>query len=154
MPTTSVLTVESQFTCQVTLLDFLHETNVILCLSVYCGDVLFADCLFLFKQTRSVISHWKQYYEIKKKYRSVRLFVTQTINSYSIIDSRIIIRISGERTWHPLSENEAIFFLLLTQFFSFQIKFSKIYVLVYYFCVIGGRMIFYILGERNLCPLQ
>ena len=32
-----------------------------------------------------------------------------------IIDSRKIIRISGERVWHPLQENEAIF---STKYFS------------------------------------
>ena len=46
---------------------------------------------------------------------SVRLsvcpFITLTKKAYSsfIIDSRKIIRISGERVWHPLHENEAIF---------------------------------------------
>ena len=42
---------------------------------------------------------------------SVCPFVTLTKKAYSffIIDSRKIIRISGERGWHPLQENEAIF---------------------------------------------
>ena len=44
---------------------------------------------------------------------SVRMspFVTITKKAYSsfIIDCRKIIRISGERVWHPLLENEAIF---------------------------------------------
>ena len=42
---------------------------------------------------------------------SVCPFVTQTKKAYSsfIIDSRKIIRISDERVWHPLQENEAIF---------------------------------------------
>ena len=46
---------------------------------------------------------------------SVRLsvcpFVTLTNKAYSpfIIDGRKIIRISSERVWHPLQENEAIF---------------------------------------------
>ena len=42
---------------------------------------------------------------------SVCPFVTLTKNAYSsfIINRRIIIRISDERVWHPLQENEAIF---------------------------------------------
>ena len=42
---------------------------------------------------------------------SVCPFVTLTKKAYSsfIIDSRKIIRISAERVWHPLQENEAIF---------------------------------------------
>ena len=48
----------------------------------------------------------------QKKCRSVRLSVCNaTKKTYSsfIIDSRKIIRISGERVWHPLEENEAMF---------------------------------------------
>ena len=41
-----------------------------------------------------------------------------------IIDSRKIIRISGERAWHPLQENETIFFNLY--FFNFPQNFRKI----------------------------
>ena len=41
---------------------------------------------------------------------SVCPFVTVTKKAYSfIIDSRKIIRISGEKAWHPLEENEAVF---------------------------------------------
>ena len=42
---------------------------------------------------------------------SVYPFVTLTKKAYSsfIIDSRKIIRISDEKVWHPLQENEAIF---------------------------------------------
>ena len=41
---------------------------------------------------------------------SVCPFVTLTKKAYSsIIDSKKIIRISGERVWHPLQENKAIF---------------------------------------------
>ena len=42
---------------------------------------------------------------------SVCPFVMLTKKAYSsfIIDSRKIIRISGEKVWHPLQENEAIF---------------------------------------------
>ena len=42
---------------------------------------------------------------------SVRLSVCNAKKAYSsfISDSRKIIRISGERVWHPLQENEAIF---------------------------------------------
>ena len=43
--------------------------------------------------------------------KSVGPFVTLLKKAYSsfIIDSKKIIRISGERVWHPLQENEAIF---------------------------------------------
>ena len=76
----------------------------------------FADGRCLLKQPQSVIYHWNQYdEEISKKCRSARLsvcpFVTLNKKAYFsfIIDSRKIIRISGERVWHPLQENEAIF---------------------------------------------
>ena len=82
-------------------------------METYC----FADGRCLFKQPQSVIYHWNQYdEEISKKCRFVRPslcpFVTlakkKTYSSF-IIDSRKIIRISGERVWHPLQENKAIF---------------------------------------------
>ena len=76
----------------------------------------FPDGRCLFKQPQSVIYNWNQYdEEISKKCRSVRPsvcpFVTLTKKAHSsfIIDSRKIIRISDERVWHPLQENEAIF---------------------------------------------
>ena len=78
-------------------------------METYC----FADDRGLFKQPQSVIYHWNQYdEEISKKSvgPSVCPFVTLT-KAYSsfIIDSRKIFRISGERAYHPLQENEAIF---------------------------------------------
>ena len=77
----------------------------------------FADGRCLFKQPQSVIYHWKQYdEEISKSLGPfVRLsacpFVTLTKKAYSsfIIYSRKIFCISGERVWHPLQENVAIF---------------------------------------------
>ena len=76
-------------------------------------------------------------------------FVTLTKKAYSsIIDSRKIIRISEERVWHPLQENEAIFSKNIYTF-QFLTEFSKNYVLAYYFCVISGRRIFCISGERD-----
>ena len=73
----------------------------------------FADGRCLFKQPQSVIYHWNQYdEEISKKCRFVRLSVCNAkkkAHSSFIIDSRKIIRISDERVWHPLQENEAIF---------------------------------------------
>ena len=84
----------------------------------------FAGGRCLFKQPQSVIYHWNQYdEEISKKCRSVRPsvrlsvclsaypFVTLTKKKdYSpIINSRKIIRIWGERAYHPLQENEEIF---------------------------------------------
>ena len=75
----------------------------------------FADGRCLFKQPQSVLYHWNQYdEEISKKCWSVRPsvcpFVTlKKAHSSFIIDSRKIIRISDERVWHPLQENEAIF---------------------------------------------
>ena len=66
----------------------------------------FADGRCLFKQPRSVIYHWNEYNEISKKCRCVRPFVTLAKKP---IYSHIMIRISGERAWHPLQENEAIF---------------------------------------------
>ena len=87
-------------------------SHSLLCLTVYYGDILFADGRCLFKQPQSVIYHWNQYNEeISKKCRSVRLSVCNANKkAYSsfIIDSRKTIRISGERVWHPLQENEAI----------------------------------------------
>ena len=73
----------------------------------------FADGRSLFKQPQSGIYHWNQYdEEISKKCRSVRLSVCNADKkAYSsfIINSRKIIRISGERAYNPLQENEAIF---------------------------------------------
>ena len=71
----------------------------------------FTDGRCLFKQSRSVTYHCHQYdEEISKKCRSVCPFVTLTKEAYFsfINNSRITIRISGERAWHPLHENEAI----------------------------------------------
>ena len=72
----------------------------------------FADGRCLFKQPQSVIYHWNQYdEEISKKYVHPSSFVTLTKKAYFsfIIDSRKIIRISDERAYHPLQENEKIF---------------------------------------------
>ena len=41
-----------------------------------------------------------------------------------IIKSRVIIRISDERAWHPLQENEAIFSRNI--YFNFRRNFRKI----------------------------
>ena len=58
---------------------------------------------------------------------SVCLFVTLTKKAYSsIINSRKIIRISGNRAWHPLQENEAIFSKIIFQ--KFKSEFSENYV--------------------------
>ena len=74
----------------------------------------FADGQCLFKQPQSVIYHWNQYdKEISKSVGpSVRLSVCNSNKkAYSsfIIDSRKIIRMPGERAYHPLQENKAIF---------------------------------------------
>ena len=73
----------------------------------------FADGRCLFKQPQSVIYHQNQYdEEISKKCRSVFLSAwNANKKAYSsfIIDSRKIIRISGEMACHPLQGNEAIF---------------------------------------------
>ena len=78
-------------------------------METYC----FADDRCLFKQPQSLIYHWNQYdEEISKKCTSVRLSVciaNKRAYSSFIINSRIIIRLSDERVWHPLQENEAIF---------------------------------------------
>ena len=70
----------------------------------------FADGRCLFKQPQSVIYHWNQCdEEISKKLGpSVRLSVCNANKKAysSIIDSRKIIRISGERDYNPLQENE------------------------------------------------
>ena len=77
----------------------------------------FADGRCLFKQPQSVMYDWNQYdEEISKKCWSARPSVRLSVcnankkaHSSFIIDSRKIIRISDERVWHPLQENEAIF---------------------------------------------
>ena len=83
-----------------------HKHNYVsqFTMETYC----FADGLCLFKQPQSVIYHWNQHdEEILKKCRSVCPIVTLTKKAYSsIIDSRKIIRISGERVYLPLQENE------------------------------------------------
>ena len=75
---------------------------------IYC----FADDCCLFKQARSVIYHWNQYGKISRKFRFVRLSVSNANKkAYSslIINSRILIRISNIKVWHLLQENKAIF---------------------------------------------
>ena len=69
----------------------------------------FADGRCLFKQPQSGISMTRRFQ--KSVGPSVCPFVTLTKKAYSsfIIDCRKIIRISDERVWHPLQENEAIF---------------------------------------------
>ena len=71
----------------------------------------FAVGLCLFKLPRSVVCHWYNE-DIPKKCRSVRQsflpFVTLK-NAFSIINSKIIIRILGERVWHPVQENVTLF---------------------------------------------
>ena len=92
----------------------------------------FADgrCFF-FNQPQSVIYHWNQYDEkISKKYRPVRLSVCLSVcnakKAYStfIMDSRKIIRISGERAYNPVQENEVIFNKIVLK--NFRLNFRKI----------------------------
>ena len=84
------------------------------CLTVYCGDILFSRCVF--KQPQSVIYNWDQYDRFQKSVGpfvclSICPVITLSKKAYSsfIIDSRKIIRISCERAYHPLQENEEIF---------------------------------------------
>ena len=123
----------------------------------------FADGRCLFKQPQSFIYHWNQYdEEMSKKCRSVRLsvrpFVTLIKKAYSsfIIDSRIIIRISGERAYHPLQENEEIFF---KKYFSkiLDQNFEKLRICIKKACssfIINSRIIIRISDERAWHPLQ
>ena len=52
-----------------------------------------------------------------------------------------MIRIPGERGSHPLQENEAILSNILSRIFEKLI-------FVYFFCVIGGRIIFCICPKK------
>ena len=81
--------------------------SLLFTVETYC----FTDGRCLFKQPQSVIHHWNQYdKEISKKCSSVRLSVCNSNKkTYSIINGRKIIRISDERAYNPLQENEAIF---------------------------------------------
>ena len=94
--------------------------DFLLCLTVYCGDILFCwRSLFIQATTECYIQLDEEIQydeEISKKCRSVRPPVRLSVcnankkaHSSFIIDSRKIIRISDERVWHPLQENEAIF---------------------------------------------
>ena len=120
----------------------------------------FVDGRYLFKQSQSVIYHWNQYDEaISNKCRSVRLFVCNANKkAYSfIIHSRIIIRISGERVWHSLQENKAIFSKHFHIFKNFRPNFRKTTYLRKNACssfIINSRIIISISDERNWCPLQ
>ena len=92
--------------------------RALLCLTVYCRDIVLLT-------VGVYSSNYRVLYTIgicmtrrfqKSVGPSVRLsvcpFVTLTRKkaySFFIIDSRKIIRISGERVWRPLQENEAIF---------------------------------------------
>ena len=67
----------------------------------------------VYSSNHRVLYHWNRYNEeISKKCRSVRLSACNAIKkAYSsfIIDSKKLIRVSGERAYHPLQENEQIF---------------------------------------------
>ena len=52
--------------------------------------------------------------------------------SFFIIDNRKIIRISGERDWHPLQENEAIFSKILERIFEKICACIKCLLLIHY----------------------
>ena len=89
---------------------------------------------------------------------SVCSFVTVTKKAYSsfIIDSRKLIRISGEGAWHPLQENEAIFAKKIF-FKNFRLNFPKIRYLHKKSCsslIINSRIVICISNERAWHPLQ
>ena len=116
----------------------------LLCLTPYCGDVLFADCRCLFKQLRRVIYHCTQYDEEIKKIASpsVSPFICNAKeNSFSfIINSKISICMSGEITWYPLLEKKAIF---LENYFSKILgSLFENNGFAYFVCFIFGRRIF------------
>ena len=88
----------------------------------------------------------------------VRSFVTLTKKAYSsfIIDSRKIIRMSGERAWHNLPENEAIFSNI---YFSKKLDwiFEKLHICIKNAgssLIINSRIIICISDERFWHPLQ
>ena len=101
--------------------DLIKQTQLLkyLCLTVYCGDILFCwRSVFIQATTECYIpleSVWRWDFKKVKVRPSIRLsvcpFATLTKKNYSsfIIDSRKIICISGERAYHPLQENEEIF---------------------------------------------
>ena len=88
---------------------------------------------------------------------SVCPLVTLTKKAYFffIIDSRKIIRLSGERAYHPLQENEEIF---SKNFFkNFRASFRKITYLHKNACsslIINSRIVICISDERAWHPLQ
>ena len=115
---------------------------VLLCLTVYCGDILLCwRSVFIMSHSllwRHIVlltvgvysSNYRVLYTIgismtrrfqKSVGPSLCPFVTLTKKAYSsfIIDSRKIIRTSGERAYHPLHENEEIFFT------NFRANFEK-----------------------------
>ena len=94
----------------------------------------FVDVRCLLKEPRSVIYHCSQYNEdipgcvCPSVCLSVLLFkcnANENAYSSSVINRRILIRISGERAWHPpLQENEAMH--LKNIFKSFKPNFRRI----------------------------
>ena len=118
----------------------------------------FADGRCLCKQPRSVTYHWNQYEEeISRKCRSVRpsdCNASKKAFFPFIIYSKIIIRISDERAWYPLLENEVVFskkyLLILDRIFE------KFYTLltVEYSSIIDSRIIICISDERAWQPLE
>ena len=107
---------------------FNKHVTLLLCLTVYCGDILFCwRSVFIQATTECYIPLESVWRGDLKKCRSVRLSVCNgNKKAYSsIIDSRKIIRISDERVWHPLQENEAIFSKKII-FKKFRANFRKI----------------------------
>ena len=85
----------------------------LLCLTVYCGDIVLLPAGVYSSNHRVLytigISMTGRFQ--KSVGPSVCPFITLTKKNYSsfIINSRKIFRISGERAYNPLQENEAIF---------------------------------------------
>ena len=70
-------------------------------------------------------------------------YLHKSFCSSFIINSRIIIRISDERAWHPLQENETIFTKNI-YIFQFYTEFSKNYVLAYFITTCATHPLTYI----------
>ena len=96
----------------VTLINLANSSFIIMSHSFLWRHIVLLTVCVYSSNHRVLYTHWNRYdEEISKKCRSVRLSVSNANKKAysSIIDSRKIIRISGERVWHPLQESEAIF---------------------------------------------
>ena len=115
----------------------------LLCVTVYSSDILVCWLSVFIQATNERYIHLNQHNEDISE-RCCPSVCNANQNAYSsfIIDSRIIIRISDERAWHSLQENEAIFSKIV-----FQLRICLLLLVEWYFA-------HQVKGLDDWCPIQ